>query len=231
MLVSTTLGDLLGRLYRGGANGVLELVERQGIGAGRSHRIHFEAGLIDEVETSLSVPRLGDVLVREGAVSEHELTRVERLGARAGRFGDSLLAERAVSPGALRDALHSQLGLRLEALFELTDAAVRFHVRRRRRVEPNRPHPLSAREFLSGRPRKRGSDSPAAQAISSAERAALRLLGLSPTANSGEVRSAFRQQAREIHPDRHPHASPERRAELLRRFAELSRAYHLLVRA
>jgi hypothetical protein len=229
LLAATTLGDLLGRLYRGGVNGVLELVERQGLGAGRSHRIHFDAGLIDEVETTLSAPRLGDVLVREGTVSEQQLSRVELLRNSAGRIGETLVAERLVSPFAVREALHSQLELRLEALFALTDAFVRFHVRRGRRVDPNRPRPLSAREFLTGRPRKRGSDSHAARTLSAAERGALRVLGLSPAANSGEVRSAFRQQAREIHPDRHPHASPERRAELLRRFAELSRAYHLLV--
>jgi hypothetical protein len=227
LLASTTLGDLLGRLYRGGVNGVLELVEREGRSAGRSHRIHFERGLIDEVETSLAVPRVGDVLVHRGAISQGALARVEGVGSR--RIGETLLEQRMVSPGALREALHSQLGLRLDALFELKDAFVRFHVRRSRRPDPIRPEPLSAREFLNGRPRKRGAVGPVARRRSAAERAALDVLGLPLSADSREVCRAFRKKASEVHPDRHPGASHERRSELLQRFAELSRAYHLLV--
>ena len=229
LLGSTTLGDLLGRLYRGGVNGVLELVEREGHSAGRAHRIHFDRGLIDEVETELSVPRLGEVLIRSGLLSTDALRRARpRLGdGQPRRIGERLVAERLVSRTAVRDALHSQLGLRLDALFQLKDALVRFHVRRVGRADTEGPEPLSAREFLNGRPRKRG---PGSTSVSPEGRAALRVLGLGAEATLAEVRQAFRRQASEIHPDRQAGASPERRAELLRRFAELSRAYHALVR-
>ena len=234
LLASTTLGDLLGRLYRGGVNGVLELVEREGHAAGRAHRIHFDHGLIDDVETALDVPRLGEVLVRNGALSNEALGRARpRLSAGpAPRFGETLVAERLVTKNALRDALHSQLGLRLDALFQLKDALVRFHVRRVKGDGADGPEPLSAREFLSGRPRKRGAGGrPARLELSPSERAALGVLGLGPGASGAEIRQAFRRRAREVHPDRHPKATPEQRAELLRRFAELSRAYHTLVKS
>lgn len=207
---------------------MLELVEREGLGAGRAHRIHFDSGLIDEVETSLSAPRVGDVLLGRGAVSKVALARAGQRSSR--RIGEVLVAERAVSASVLQEALRSQLGLRLEALFQLKDAFVRFHVRRGFRRDANRPEPLRAEEFLKGRPRKRGGSGRAVRAISASERAALRILGLPLSADSAAVRSAFRRRARELHPDRHPHAGPEFRAELLKRFAELSRAYHLLVK-
>jgi DnaJ-domain-containing protein 1 len=231
LLGSTTLGDLLGRLYRGGVNGVLELVEREGHAAGRAHRIHFERGLIDDVETELQVPRLGEVLVRNGALAEQALGRARpRLGQGA-RIGQALVAERLVSAGAVREALHNQLGFRLDALFQIKNALVRFHVRRAKSHEPDRPEPLRPLEFLIGRPRKRGTGASGGRSAPSAsERAALRVLGLVPSAALSEVRQAFRRQAREVHPDRHPTATADERAELLRRFAELSRAYHTLVR-
>jgi hypothetical protein len=231
VLGSTTLGDLLGRLYRGGVNGVLELVEREGHAAGRAHRIHFDRGLIDEVETELSVPRLGEVLVRLGAVSGEALGRARpRLGDGRSRIGEKLVAERLVTKTAVRYALHSQLELRLDALFQLKDALIRFHVRRARRNDPDGPEPLSAREFLNGRPRKRGANATGTRPVlSAADRAALRVLGIAPGASLAEVRQAFRIKASEVHPDRHPQASPAARAELLRRFSELSRAYHRLV--
>jgi DnaJ-domain-containing protein 1 len=231
LLGATTLGDLLGRLYRGGVNGVLELVEREGHRAGRAHRIHFERGLIDDVETELPVPRLGDVLVQVGAVERGLLGSIGRLvdanGAR--RIGEALVEERLASAAAVKHALHEQLGLRLDALFGLKDALIRFHVRRARRSKAAHPEPLTAREFLKGRPRKRTAGRTAERALPAGERAALRVLGLVPGADGDEVRRAFRKRAREVHPDRHPNASPERRAELLRHFAELSRAYHVLV--
>jgi DnaJ-domain-containing protein 1 len=234
LLAATTLGDLLGRLYRGGVNGVLELVERDGHSAGRAHRIHFDRGLIDEVETPLSVPRLGEVLIRLGALSDESLGRARpRLGdGRARRIGETLVAERLVTRSAVRYALHSQLGLRLEALFQIKDALIRFHIRRARRNEAEAPEPLSPREFLNGRPRKRAAGSPSLRsAPSDTKRAALSVLGLGPGAEGSEIRQAFRRLASESHPDRYPDAGPERRAELLRRFAELSRAYHALVKA
>ena len=230
LLTATTLGDLLGRLYRGGVNGVLELVEREGHRAGRAHRIHFERGLIDDVETELDVPRLGEVLVDEGAIDRVDVGRVQRrLEAlastrRSERLGEALVNEELVSREAVRRALHRQLGMRLDALFDLGDALVRFHVRRNAQKRSGHPDPLTAREFLEGRPRKRGGG--VFRRPSRGERAAFELLGIEPTADRSRIRQAFRKRAAELHPDRHPHASAEKKTELLRRFAELSRAYH-----
>jgi hypothetical protein len=231
LLGATTLGDLLGRLYRGGVNGVLELVERDGQRAGRAHRIHFDRGLIDDVETELPVPRLGDVLVRGGAVEQSALGRIGRLVEASGarQLGETLVEQQLATAAAVRKALHEQLGMRLDALFQLKDALVRFHVRGARRSSEARPEPLAAGEFLHGRPRKRAAGRATERNLSESQRSALRVLGLSPGADAAEVRLAFRKRARDAHPDRHPHASAERRAELLRRFAELSRAYHALV--
>ncbi len=231
LLAATTLGDLLGRLYRGGVDGVLELVEREGHRAGRAHRIHFERGLIEDVETELDVPRLGEVLVNEGAIDRVEVGRVQRrlealaLSARRPeRLGEALVNEDLVSSEAVRRALRRQLGMRLDALFDLGDALVRFHVRRNAEKRAGHPEPLTAREFLDGRPRKRGGG--LFRRPSRADRAAFELLGIPPTADRARIRQAFRKRAAELHPDRHPHASSAQKAELLGRFAELSRAYH-----
>jgi curved DNA-binding protein CbpA len=54
-------------------------------------------------------------------------------------------------------------------------------------------------------------------------------LGLELSADQDAVRRAFRRLAAEVHPDRHPAASPGEVASLMKRFAELSAAYHQLV--
>jgi DnaJ-domain-containing protein 1 len=54
-------------------------------------------------------------------------------------------------------------------------------------------------------------------------------LGVADSASSEEIRRAFRQLAKELHPDRHMHAPPhvQRRAE--KQFQRISEAYHALV--
>ncbi|WP_394848688.1 DnaJ domain-containing protein [Pendulispora brunnea] len=55
-LRTTTLGDLLGTIYRAHASGTLELTEDRG----RSHRIHFTEGRVIAVEIDgASVPGIG----------------------------------------------------------------------------------------------------------------------------------------------------------------------------
>ncbi len=56
-----------------------------------------------------------------------------------------------------------------------------------------------------------------------------KLLQLPDGAPLDEVKRAYRRLARELHPDRHPSASPEDQRELERRFAEVSAAYRRLV--
>jgi hypothetical protein len=227
-LRSTTLGDLLGQLHRAGADGILELVEATGAGAGRAHRVFLERGLIDDVETSLPAPRLGELLSRDGVLPREALSRLSRrlIAEPHRRSGEILVEEKLASGDDVVSGLRRQLRLRLEALFRLPEALIRFHVRSPRDARTPRPTALEPKEFLHDRPRAR----PGRTARSHSNAAAYRVLGLGPGADDEAVQRAFRRLARDVHPDRHPDASPEERARLLSRFAELSQAYHLLTR-
>ena len=145
-------------------------------------------------------------------------------------LGQLLLRERAITRDVLSAALRHQLRWRLDTLFGLPSAAVRFRVPRPGEAAGI---PLSPREFLHGRPRHhRREEKPperTAPRVNPVQAQALSTLGLPAHATLEVVRQAFRRQALEIHPDRHPTASPPERQRLLRRFAELSAAYHSLV--
>ena len=240
----TTLGDLLGALHRACASGTLELVEVEGARAGRSHRVFFDAGLIEDVDTSLNHPRLGEILARDGLLSMSALSRIaRRLMEQPGkRVGEILVEEGLGSADLVAAALRRQRTTRLEALYSLSEALIRFHVPRPR--SGFRPAPLSPREFLHGRPRARSQTrarvserftfrssarSAAALGISEVQLAAYRVLGLPAGASPREVQRAFRKLAAEQHPDRFPQATPAEKTLHLSRFATLSAAYHALV--
>ena len=240
----TTLGDLLGALHRACASGTLELVEVEGARAGRSHRVFFEAGLIEEVDTSLNHPRLGEILARDGLLSMAALARVaRRVTEQPGkRVGEILVEEGFGTADLVAGALRRQRKSRLEALYGLSEALIRFHVPRPR---PGfRQAPLSPREFLHGRPRARanfssrvnerfgprfGAQPEPVRGVDGKRHAAYRALGLDATASPRDVQRAFRKLAAEQHPDRFPNASANEKAQLLSRFAQLSAAYHLLM--
>ncbi len=226
-LSATTLGDLIGSVHRERASGVLELIE-----GGRTHRIHFESGLVSRVESLLAVPRVGRILAEQGFIGPDALRHLERELTRSSRrkAGQILVEDVALSDGALGAALRRQLRQKLDALFALADAEVRFRVAR---PATERAIPLSPREFLHGRPRKRdAAESPRPRPREGRERArakALAVLGLGPDASPASVQRAFRSLASSVHPDRHPQATGAERASLLARFAQLSAAYHSLV--
>jgi DnaJ-class molecular chaperone len=69
----------------------------------------------------------------------------------------------------------------------------------------------------------------AAGGFDGARREALSKLGLSEGADLAAIRRAFRELAAERHPDRFPHAGESQKTALMRQFAELTAAYHLLV--
>ncbi|MES1176078.1 MAG: J domain-containing protein [Myxococcales bacterium] len=234
----TTLGDLLGALHRACASGTLELVEVEGVRAGRSHRVYFDAGLVEDVDTSLNHPRLGEILARDGLLSVSALARVaRRLIEQPGkRVGEVLVEEGLGTADLVAAALRRQRASRLEALYGLTEALIRFHVPRPR--SGFRPVPLSTREFLHGRPRARarerytfgsGARADSARKASEPKLAAYRELGLSADASARDIQRAFRKLAAELHPDRFPRATPSEKAEHLARFAKLSAAYHVLL--
>ena len=237
----TTLGDLLGALHRASASGTLELLEVEGARAGRSHRVFFDSGLIEDVDTSLNHPRLGEILARDGLLSMAALARVaRRLTEQPGkRVGEILVEEGLGTADLVAGALRRQRSSRLEALYSLTEALIRFHVPRPR--SGFRPVPLSPDEFLHGRPRARSqfrarvTDRFSARFAArsdpgrdAARLAAYRSLGLTEGASTRDVQRAFRKLAAEQHPDRFPQATPEEKAQLLSRFAQLSAAYHVL---
>jgi DnaJ-domain-containing protein 1 len=226
----TTLGDLLGSLHRANASGVLELVEPHGVNAGRSHRIYLSAGLVDGVETSLEHPRLGELLAREGALDREQLqTLLRRLVMEPQRLtGEILVTERLASRVLVAAALRWQLRERMDAIYRLRDALVRFHVRRAERTRAFGSL-LTPRDFLYGRSRARIElELPLSRESEVRRRDAYRLLGLAPGSDAGAVRRAFRRLAAEHHPDRHPDATAAELAELVRRFSRLTAAYHTL---
>jgi len=230
----TTLGDVLGALHREGADGVLELIEQGGAAAGRRHRVYLSGGLVDGAETELAHPRLGEILVQQGTLHRDALSALLRRMVESPdrRVGEVLLSELQGSELAVGRALRSQLRAKLDAIFRLGDALLRFSVRRKREGRGVRPEPLSPPEFLHGRPRSRKRPtvpSAARDARADAEKdRARRVLGLSNLDGANEARRAFRRLAAAHHPDRFPNATADEMARLLRRFSAISQAYHTL---
>jgi len=235
----TTLGDVLGAVHRSGASGVLELCEDRGV----THRVYWAHGMVTRIDTDLFRQRLGDLLAGEGFLGARALARLARrlLEAPGQLAGEILVEEGFVSTELVSAGLRRQLRQKLEALFQLKDARLAFHIPRPA-TEPRTP--LSPGEFLHGRPRARPRTRPEPPRESPRERPfatgssprpphgsrtrAYAALGLLPGADRATIQQAFRRLARNLHPDRYPHADPGERARLLSRFAELSAAYHAL---
>lgn len=160
-LDSTTLGDLLGKLYRGSATGVLELFEiaaTAGTRHGRSHRIHLLSGLVAGVETDLSITPIGELLVRQGKLDPRAVdAMLYRMAIGDPRpAGAILVSMGAVASDALVAGLRAQLSARMEAIYKsLTDARVTFRTSRPLPKDALRIGPLMPRDFLHGRRRKR----------------------------------------------------------------------------
>jgi hypothetical protein len=147
------------------------------------------------------------------------------------RVGEVLVEEGLGTADLVAAGLRRQRASRLEALYGLSEALIRFHVPRPR--TGYRPAPLSTREFLYGRPRARarftfGAGS-FARKSSDPKLGAYLELGLRPGASARDIQRAFRKLAAERHPDRFPHASAREKAAHLAGFAKLSAAYHLLL--
>ncbi len=249
-LRSTTLGDLLGTLHRARATGTLELAEFHG----RTHRVHLSRGLVVAVELDGPVPSLAEELRRENAVADDVLKR-SLLRAIASRrlHGEVLVRDFKLSPALIDTALRRQLLTRLGVIERLPDAQVLFRVT----VRPPRgallDDPLRPPEFLSGRRRLRDRQAgtsasgranvtpapsvtarrhvPRAEVPAADPRqlAALRVLGVPLGADATVIKRAYRQLARNYHPDLHPQASDDERRALAERFVEVTAAYQALV--
>ncbi len=229
-----TRGDGLGALHREQADGMLELIEDGGAAAGRRHRVYLRAGLVEGAETELAHPRLGEILVQQGTLHRDALSALLRrlVEAPERRVGEILLSELNGRETEVGQALRAQLRAKLDAIFRLGDALLRFSVRRKPPERGVSAEPRSPKEFLHGRPRSRKRPTVAAgqrDARGDAERArARRVLGLSNDDGASEARRAFRRLAAAHHPDRFPNATADEMARLLRRFSAISQAYHTL---
>jgi hypothetical protein len=233
-LRQTTLGDLLGALYREGVSGTLELTEEKGPTAGRIHALHLVRGEIVQVDSTATAARLGELLAEQGWLASNALDALVEQAKRS----NLPLGQRLVQAGLLPDdavlkALRAQIQRRLEAVFHLEDARVTFRLVQQRRRELDVKKPLGPDEYLVGRPRARdraySTTATAANVPADAvRRRDLLMLGLGPAADERMVRSAFRRLARSLHPDLHPAARPEQVEVLRRRFADVSAAYHRL---
>jgi hypothetical protein len=256
-LSETTLGDVLGALLRERVTGLVRLRETLAQGATREHRVYLKHGEVVAVETDAKVPALGEILVQHGLLDATAQRRLrQRMTAGARRpVGELLVEEGYVSREVVGAALHKQLRSNLDALGQILEATLSFHVAC---VAPPCPvAPLTPREFLRGRPRARDRaartsrtyeyrkpPSPPASESRSSEsrrnaawpdpstrkrREALALLGLEDGATKQEVTRAFRQWATRLHPDLHMQASETERRAVAERFAALSAAYHAVV--
>jgi hypothetical protein len=238
-LSETTLGDVLGALLRARVTGLVRLRETPANGAGREHRVFLARGEVVAVETDSRVPVLGEILMQHGLLDARGQRRIrQRLTAGPGRpIGEILVEEGYVSRDVIGAALRKQLRSKLDALFQIREATLSFHVAC---LAPACPvAPLAPREFLRGRPRARDRQGSrfdyrarrSATPVRADNRraSALSLLGLDETATVQEVTKAFRQIATKIHPDRHVHASEDERRALAEQFAAVSAAYHTVI--
>ena len=236
----TTLGDLLGSLYRSQARGTLELIEDKGPFSGRVHRLHLDDGRLRFIESPLGAEKLGELLVGRRFISRalhcDLLTRLEADPTITS--GKYVTDSHWVEPRVVGQVVHEQTSRRLIALFQLRDARVAFRVARPESARIVGNVPLTAEEFLHRSPRARDRqdtperptafDDSMARPVDSHRRRALLVLGLPPHANTTDVKLAFRRIASRLHPDRHL-VAPENQRELLRqRFAQVTQAYHLL---
>ncbi len=242
-LALTTLGDLLGTLYRAEVRGILELTEDAGPAAGRVHRLHLDSGRLRLVESPLGAGRLGELLVAKGLLSRFQqfelLSFLDETSDKP--TGQWLAEQKWVAPAAISEATREQSTQRLSAIYQLSDARVAFRLARPARPQLVSNLPLTPEEFLHGRPRSRdrtfaanaspsssSSQQSASQLIDPMRRRALLLLGLEPHADKNDVKRAFRRIAAKLHPDRHL-VAPKQQQELLRqRFSQMTQAYHLL---
>ncbi len=221
-LASTTLGDLLGTLYRVRASGALELLEPRG----RMHRVFVRQGLVFSVEFDGAAPELGQFL-RQSCVADDDTLRRALLRAMSSRrlHGEVLVRDFRVDAKLVAQALRTQLLDRLSRLDRIVDATVTFRLRAPlpRGAEPEEP--MGTCEFLQGRKRAREVAKPS---CNPARANAMRVLGLDSDSSLDEARRAYRQLVRTIHPDLATNASDAERDRLSKRMREINEAYRLL---
>lgn len=230
----TTLGDLLASLHRAGASGVLELIEPHA-----RHAIHLRRGYVQAVESDSVASRLGDVATRVHGITRPVVERARMYAQQRGlRIGQALVATHAIRPGDLDDLLAAQQRERLERLYTLDDADVRFRVARPLPAGASEQSPLPPRDVFYGRPRKhrrveaRGSarmppPSPNTPRVIPRQ-SAHDVLGVTPGVDAPTLRAAFKRLVLELHPDRATDVEAEEKAARSRRLVAVLDAYRSL---
>ncbi len=217
-LRATTLGDLLGTLYRGRASGVLTLEEP----SGRAHRVTIRAGQVTAVEVDGALPPLGDLVRREKLLDDDTLNRSILAALRSQRMlGEVLVDEFKLAPTIVEALLRRQISQRLRFLESVPDARIRFHAAVRAPKSAFKT-PLDPEVFLHGRKRARDGETPS-------EVTPHAVLGVPNTALPEDVRRAFRILVRKLHPDLNGHLPESERRELTTRFLRVKEAYRSLV--
>jgi DnaJ-domain-containing protein 1 len=241
-LRQTTLGDLLGTLHRARAHGTLELVED----LGRTHRVHVADGLVVAVEFDGAAATLAEVLRSAGTVDEPTLRRSLLRAISSRRLhGEVLVSEFNLSATLIDEAVRHQMTTRLARLEQLRDAQVMFRVTVKAPRGAVIDSPLPKLLFLAGRKRYRDRESapprpapprpgarpswPPVNAAPDPVSSAWRVLGVTPGADTTEIKRAYRRLARTYHPDLHPEATDHERRTLEQQFAALTNAYRSLV--
>lgn len=196
-LRDTTLGDVLATLHRRYASGVLELTETT-----RSWAVHLRRGLVHAVECSEGTARFGDLVTLTGLCARTDVEgAAHEARARGWRIGHQLVARRVMSTAARDRVLSAQRTRRLEALYAVDDAVMRFRpVLTALPPGSTEQPPMSARETFHGRARRR--ERATKPRPSEHITRALKVLGFTAEATPAEIRARYRERVRALHPDR-----------------------------
>ena len=217
-LGETTLGDLLAALRRAHATGTLELIEPD-----RVHHLHLRSGAVQAVESSADPRRFGDLAVAAGLASRLAVESAWGVGrARGFRIGQSLVWRRVVSSSARDRVLDAQRLARLDSLYRVRDAALRFRSARALPEGTAEQAPLGAHETFHGRPRRRDHSR---CATDPARVEARSTRGFDHDPGAAGLRRRVQEVVLALHPDRHPDDASRARVDRLR--AVIS-AYRLL---
>ena len=243
-LRDTTLGDLLALMHRNNASGVLELLESRS-----RHAIHLRRGYVQAVESECATLRLGDVATRRWGIGRISVERARMYAHSKGiKIGQALVALHVIEANQLDALLAEQQRARLEMLYGLRDAELRFRVSRPLPFGAAEQNPLGVRDTFYGRPRKHArsastsSPPPApprshpgtthstthttyARVSSHPFAKEYAELGVSLDADATMIRKSFRELVLHLHPDRAQQLSAQEREIRAQRLVSVIRAY------
>jgi hypothetical protein len=150
-LATTTLGDILGQLYRSRTGAVVEVREACGERM-RQHRLYVYAGLVCGIESPLTKKPLSRLLEQRGllSVSARELIEQRGLSEDADGTRKILLARGLVDPNDLHDAIRCYARAFIEELCTFEEGSICVLPTRHMSNVALRTGPMAASEFLSG---------------------------------------------------------------------------------